>query len=98
MAEIQELRASANEMQAVIQIQAQIDAALIEDREDGLLAARLEAGARGHPDQHLVNQAIQLLRMRRRILKVRKTKWDRSTSFAARESQPTVRIARCPSW
>lgn len=59
-----------DEMRAIIQIQAQIDAFLVEGGEEGLFSARLEAMARGEPDPRLVRQAIKLLRMRQRLLQV----------------------------
>lgn len=69
-----------DEMQAIIQIQAHIDEFLVGDGRGGnegggdggkLLAARLDAGARGEPDPRLVEQTIRLLRMRQRFLRVR---------------------------
>lgn len=68
--EMEIMRSSMDEMRAIIQIQAQIDAFLVEGGEEGLLSARLEAMARGEPDPRLVRQAIKLLCMRQRLLQV----------------------------
>lgn len=60
-------------MRMIIQIQAQIDSCLVDGGEDGLLLSSLAGGGArgGEPDPRLVKQAIRLLRMRHRVLRVR---------------------------
>lgn len=68
------MRSSVDEMRMIIQIQAQIDSALVENGEEGLLSARRELSARGELDPYVVKQAIRLLRMRQRVLQVNNKK------------------------
>lgn len=68
------MRSSMEHMRMIVQIQAQIDSCLVdEDGEgDGLLLSSILAGdAEGEPDPRLVKQAIRLLRVRHRVLRVR---------------------------
>lgn len=71
-AEVEEMRSSMEQMRTIVQIQAQIDSCLVDGGEDGLLlSSSLEGGPGGEADPRLVKQAIRLLRVRHRVLRVR---------------------------
>ncbi len=71
-AEVEEMRSSMEHMRTIVQIQAQIDSCLVDGGENELLlSSSLEGGAGGEPDPRLVKQAIRLLRVRHRVLRVR---------------------------
>lgn len=67
-AEVEEMRSSMEHMRMIIQIQAQIDSCLVDGGQDGLLVS---SSLTGEMDPRLVKQAIRLLRMRHRVLRVR---------------------------
>lgn len=78
-AEVQEMKFSMEHMRMIIQIQAQIDSCLIDGGET--LSSSLARDAGGEPDPRLVKQAIRLLRMRHRVLRVRTVDNDSTKPF-----------------